>query len=152
MSMGKKGPERRRHLRVSVGGRTKGKVNAVHDVSIQDISLGGMLIEHVQVVQPGTICDLVCTLRAHKMRLRCQVIRATVHHSERDLKGKQKLIYRTGLEFLELSDETRQVIRDYITSIIEEEDGGGSIEQNALAPLEQGGLQITEEMKPKDKA
>ncbi|MEE8290219.1 MAG: hypothetical protein V3R80_01950 [Candidatus Tectomicrobia bacterium] len=62
------------------------------------------------------------------------------------------MIYRTGLEFLELSDETRQVIRDYITSIIEEEDGGGAIEHDALAPLQQGGLQIAEEMKPKNEA
>jgi hypothetical protein len=143
--MTKRLPERRRHPRVTVGGRTSGKVNAVHDVSILDISLGGMLIEHAPVVQPGIICDLVTTLLGHEMRLRCRVARSAVHRVEVNPGGKRKLIYRTGLEFLEHTDETRQVIRHYIKSVIEEENGGSASEPD---PLERGDLEISDPSPP----
>ena len=37
-----------------------------------------------------------------------------------DVDGKKVTIYRTGLEFLDALEENRQVISDYIQSIIKE--------------------------------
>jgi hypothetical protein len=133
--------ERRRHPRVNVGGKTKGKVNAVHDVSLLDISLGGALIEHAQVVQPGIAFDLVLTLVGQKLKLRCRAVRSVVYRSESQAKGGQKLIYRTGLEFLQPTAATQQVIGDYIRSIIEDEQGGGAKQADVAGPLGQGRLQ-----------
>jgi len=124
-----------------VGGKTKGKVNAVHDVSLLDISLGGALIEHAHVVQPGITFDLVLTLLGHKLKLKCRAVRSMVSRSEAQPKGGQKLIYRTGLEFLGPSQERRQVISDYIRSIIEGEQKGGAEQADMAGPLEQGRLQ-----------
>lgn len=45
----------RRHPRFEVEGRIKGRVTGLHDASLVNISLGGVLVEHIQVVQPGTV-------------------------------------------------------------------------------------------------
>jgi hypothetical protein len=53
------------------------------------------------------------------------VIRSVVNRIELQPDGEQALIYHTGLEFLDLSEETRQVISDYIQSITENGSGLG---------------------------
>ncbi|MFQ5847983.1 MAG: PilZ domain-containing protein [Candidatus Methylomirabilales bacterium] len=140
--MGDERPDRRQYPRVSVAGRTKGQVNAVYDVSLLDISLGGALIEHAQVVQPGIIFDLILTLQGCRIQLRCRVVRSTVHRPEVQADGGRKLIYRTGLEFLQPSTEMRQVITSYIQSIIEHENGGPPTAADPLEPLEHGSLHL----------
>ncbi len=115
----KEGRDRRQYARFAVAGRTKGRVTAAYDAYLIDISLGGALIEHAQVVRPGTISSLDLELHGKRVSLRCRVIRSVVHRPEVQPDGERELIYRTALQFLEPSDETRQVIGDYIRSIIE---------------------------------
>jgi len=136
----KPGSERRRHPRANVGGRKKGKVNATYDVSLLDISLGGSLIEHVQVVQPESTFELGLILQGQKMKLSCRVVRSAVHRSEGGSRGGGKLIYRTGLEFLDVSDGAREAIGDYIRSIIEEESERDTKGQDPLEPLDRARL------------
>jgi hypothetical protein len=50
--------DRRQHPRFTVAGKATGRVTAVHDASLVDISFGGVLIEHSQVVRPGTTSSL----------------------------------------------------------------------------------------------
>jgi hypothetical protein len=145
--MGEKGPDRRQFPRVNVGGRTKGQVNAVHDVALMDISLGGALVEHTQVVQPGITFDLSLALRGNKMRLKCRVVRSLVHRSEVQRDGQRKLIYRTGVEFLQPTQETRQVISDYIRWILEEQEGAAAKDPGVPEPLERAGLRLENQPK-----
>lgn len=114
------GRDRRQHARFVVGGRTKGRVTAIYDARILDISPGGSLIEHSQVVRPGTLSCLDLDLLGKRMSLKCRVARSVVHRSEIQPDGDNELIYHTGLEFLDRSDETRRLIIDYIQSIIED--------------------------------
>ncbi len=114
--MQKKGPERRQHPRFVVGGGTKGRVTA-YEVSLLDVSLGGAMIEHAQIVRPGTLSYLILPLQGREVSLRCRVIRSVVHRPEMQPDGERMLIYRTGLEFVEPSDETRKVISEYIDSL-----------------------------------
>lgn len=114
------GRDRRQHARFVVGGRTKGRVTAIYDARILDISPGGSLIEHSQVVRPGTLSCLDLELLGKRMSLKCRVARSVVHRSEIQPDGDNELIYHTGLEFLDRSDETRRLIIDYIQSIIED--------------------------------
>ncbi|MEE8228545.1 MAG: PilZ domain-containing protein [candidate division NC10 bacterium] len=115
---GRKDPDRRQHGRFVVGGGTKGRVTSIYDARILDISPGGSLIEHAHLVRPGTMSSLDLDLLGKRMSLKCRVARSVVHRSEVQPDGEQALIYRTGLEFLHPSDETRQVISDFIRSII----------------------------------
>jgi hypothetical protein len=112
--------ERRQHARFVVGGRAKGRVTAIYDARILDISPGGSLIEHAHVVRPGTMSSLDLNLLGKRMSLRCRVARSVVHRSEVQQDGDKELIFHTGLEFLDRSDETRKMIIDYIRSIIED--------------------------------
>ena len=101
-----------------MGGGTKGRVTSIYDARILDISPGGSLIEHAHLVRPGTMSSLDLDLLGKRMSLKCRVARSVVHRSEVQPDGEQALIYRTGLEFLHPSDETRQVISNFIRSII----------------------------------
>ena len=121
---GRKDSDRRQHARFVVGGWTKGRVTSIYDARILDISPGGSLIEHAHLVRPGTMSSLDLDLLGKRMSLKCRVARSVVHRSEVQPDGEQALIYRTGLEFLHPSDETRQVISDFIRSIIEDGNKG----------------------------
>lgn len=121
--MGKKQRERRRFSRVIVGYKTKGRVTAIYDASLLDISHGGVLIEHVQVVRPGTTSSLDLDLHGKRLSLKCRVARSVVHRTEIQPDGEQTLIYHTGLEFVDLPEETRRVVCDYVQSIMD--DGNG---------------------------
>ncbi len=123
--MGNADPERRSHPRFVVGGRAKGRVTAIHNSFLVDISLGGVLIEHAQVVPPGTTSSLDLELAGARLSLRCRVARSVVHRIEPQPDGDQVLIYHTGLEFLDPSEEARQAIANYIQSIAEDGCGVG---------------------------
>lgn len=105
--MEEKRPERRRYSRVLLESGTKGQVNAVYDVVLVDISLGGAMIEHAEVVRPGTIVDLILTLAGRDMRARSRVVRSEIHRSDVLPDGEQVLIFRSGLEFLEQPVEVK---------------------------------------------
>lgn len=114
--MEKKRPERRRHPRFVVGGKATARVTAVYEASLVDISLGGALVEHAHIVRPGTISYLVLTLKGGEVSVPCRVVRSVVHRPEVDPEGERVLIYRTGLEYVDLSDETLGLLNDYIVT------------------------------------
>lgn len=115
---GRGGRDRRQHARFVVGGRAKGRVTAIYDARILDISTGGSLVEHTSVVRPGTLSSLDIVVLGKRMSLKCRVARSVVHRTEIQPDGDQELVYHTGLEFLDRSDETRRLIIDYIQSIL----------------------------------
>ncbi|MGH7479270.1 MAG: hypothetical protein ACREJ8_06745, partial [Candidatus Methylomirabilales bacterium] len=46
---------RRQFARFFVGGKAKGRVTAIYDAVVLNLSIGGSLIEHAHVVRPGTL-------------------------------------------------------------------------------------------------
>jgi hypothetical protein len=114
---------RRQYARFFVGGKAKGRVTAIYDAVVLNLSVGGSLIEHAHVVRPGTLSSLDLDLFGKRLRLKCRVARSVVHGSNVLPTGERELIYRTGLEFLELSEATRQMIGRYIQSMAKEERG-----------------------------
>jgi len=118
-----KSATRRQYARFFVGGKAKGRVTAIYDAVVLNLSIGGSLIEHAHVVRPGTLSSLDLDLFGKRLRLKCRVARSVVHGSNVLPTGERELIYRTGLEFLELSEATRQMIGRYIQSMVKEERG-----------------------------
>lgn len=49
--MGQEYRHTRKHPRFAVEGKIKGRITGLHDASLVNISLGGVLIEHLQVVR-----------------------------------------------------------------------------------------------------
>jgi len=118
-----KSATRRQYARFFVGGKAKGRVTAIYDAVVLNLSIGGSLIEHAHVVRPGTLSSLDLDLFGKRLRLKCRVARSVVHGSNVLPTGERELIYRTGLEFLELSEATRQMIGRYVQSMVKEERG-----------------------------
>ena len=118
-----KSATRRQYARFFVGGKAKGRVTAIYDAVVLNLSIGGSLIEHAHVVRPGTLSSLDLDLFGKRLRLKCRVARSVVHGSHVLPTGERELIYRTGLEFLELSEATRQMIGRYVQSMVKEERG-----------------------------
>ena len=105
--MGEERRERRRYPRFVVGNRTKGRINGIGEVSVLNLSAWGALIEHGEVLRPDTIVHLVLILAGRETRVRCRVIWLAIHRAEVQPDGEQELIFRTGVEFLKPSEETR---------------------------------------------
>ena len=123
--MGKEGSDRRRQPRFIVGkrARARGRVTSLYEASLLNISTSGALIEHSEVVSPGTVSFLELDLRGRKVSLKCRVAWSVVHRVEVYGGGERAAVYHTGLEFLKPSDETRRVISEYIRSVAEKGQG-----------------------------
>lgn len=106
--------DRRRHLRWRVGEGLRGRIASKNEASILDISLGGALIEHSNLVRPGTLSFLTLLLRGQEVSLRCRVVRSAIYRFEVWPTGEQEHLYRTGVEFLALSEDSRQMLDKYI--------------------------------------
>jgi hypothetical protein len=112
-------PERRQHSRFLVGGRAKGRVTAVYEASLVDLSLGGALIEHIHIVRPGTTSYLILRMEGRDVNLRCRIIRSIVHRVQVESDGERALVYQTGVQFVDRSHATMQMISDYILSTMQ---------------------------------
>lgn len=91
--------DRRRHPRWALRGRFPARTSPIHEATLLDISTGGALIEHVNLVRPGTVSFLTLLLQQQEVGLKCLVVRSVVHRYEIGPTGERDLIYRTGLEF-----------------------------------------------------
>jgi len=108
--------EKRRFPRVGVGGRPKGRVAAIREATLLNISIGGALIGHEDLVRPGSTCFFELELHGKWVKLRSRVVRSESVRQEETADGEMALIYHSGLEFLDLQ-ETKQLVDDYIESI-----------------------------------
>ena len=106
--------DRRRYLRWRVGEGLTGRIASKNEVSILDISLGGALIEHSNLVRPGTLSFLTLLLRGREVSLRYRVVRSGIYRYETWPTGEQEHLYRTGVEFLAVSEDSRRVLDKYI--------------------------------------
>lgn len=92
----------------------------MYEASLLNLSLGGALIEHVDILRLGTIISLSLDLQGREVSAKCCVVRSAVHRIALQPDGERALIYHTGMEFLDPSEETRQVISGYVQSIARE--------------------------------
>lgn len=129
--MGKGQRDKRGYPRVVVEGKTEGKVTSVYEASLLNISLGGALIEHVEALRPGTPSYLEVELQGRRVRLRCRVARSVADRIEVQPDGERAVLYHSGMEFLDLPEDTQQVISDYIQAITGERNARSESEPEA---------------------
>lgn len=116
----KKWAARRKYPRYVVRTRTEGRITGVDEVVLIDISLGGVKIEHAQFFRPGTISPLDLEFHGTRIRLWSRVVWSVVARQEMNMDGEGIMVYHTGLEFHNPSEETRQVINEYLQAMIDE--------------------------------
>ncbi|MFQ5988958.1 MAG: PilZ domain-containing protein [Candidatus Methylomirabilales bacterium] len=109
--------DRRRNIRWALEERTAGRITAIYEAFLIDISTSGALIEHSDVVRPGTLSVLTFFVQGQKVSLRCRVIRSAVHRTEPRTEKERELIFRTGVEFLDVSEDSLRLIGGYLDSV-----------------------------------
>ena len=120
--------DKRRHPRWQVRNRLVGRIAPNHKASLLDISLGGALIEHPNLVRPETVLVLTVYILKREISLRCRVVRSLVYRYAHWPSGEQDMLYRTGLEFLALSETSHKIIDEYIGSLKESPPARGRTE------------------------
>jgi len=107
--------DRRRHTRWDVGGQLEGRVTATRKrAQVVDISRGGALVEHLNIVPPQTISFVILFFPTNDLRLKCRAVRSAAHRYEVWPSGERGWVYRTGLEFLEARGASPRVIEEYL--------------------------------------
>ena len=122
VAVGEERLERRGYPRFIIGTRTEGRTRGFNEAPLLNLSLGGAMIEHAQVVEPDMLSSLDLELQERRLSLPCRIVWSVVARQELDLDGKEMTVYRTGLEFLDPPEQTQQVISDYVQSMIEEKE------------------------------
>ncbi|MFQ5988549.1 MAG: PilZ domain-containing protein [Candidatus Methylomirabilales bacterium] len=107
--------ERRRYSRCALKGQVSGRIG-FRSVSPLDLSLGGVQIEHFQIVRPGTTTFLTLFFPNTEVTLKCAVARSAADRPVIQDDGEREIIYRTGLEFLSTTEDVRRVIGAYVSA------------------------------------
>lgn len=107
--------DRRRYARWAVGGQLEGRITATRKrAHVVDISRGGALIEHVNIVSPQTISFVTLFFPGNDLRLKCRAVRSQARRYEVRPNGERGWVYRTGLQFLEVPGASPRVIEQYL--------------------------------------
>ena len=108
-------PENRRQraARVRVEGEVAGRIHTAQLAPVIDLSESGALIEVPVTLRPGTVYVLRLPLGI-EVALRCRVVRSFVHGVKRIANGETSITYRSALEFVDLGDKERLLIRQQL--------------------------------------
>lgn len=107
--------DRRRYARWDVAGQLEGRITATRKrAQVVDVSRGGALVEHVNIVPPQTISFVTLFFPANDLRLKCRAVRSAAHRYEVWPSGERGWVYRTGIEFLEAPGISPRVIQEYL--------------------------------------
>ncbi len=101
-----------------------GSVTTPVEVEIINLSMGGALVEHQGTLLVGSECALTLPVTGATVSIRCQVVHSAVCGRVSGPPGEGRLIYRTGLMFLDVSAEVESVLATLIRSYGEGVEGG----------------------------
>ena len=88
----------------------QGEVMVYQPMTIMELSHGGAQIETSFPLQLGSIHDLRLALGATSVVVKARVAHARVTEVE-----EQQVVYKSGLEFVELSEQVRAAIDAFVT-------------------------------------
>ncbi len=92
--------ERRRAARSPVSARVQGMITWEIATALVDVSATGALVEHLQMMRPGSVYQIRFVAREAVVDLACRAVRSYIVRTQAS--GEEnELVYRTGLEFVE---------------------------------------------------
>ncbi len=109
-------PDRRCSFRLEVP-ESEAVIGPRYEASLRNISEGGALVEHSHRVRLGTVFLLTLSVPEQKITLRCQVVRSAEYRYEVLPNGEREHVYRTGLEFLGIPEDSRVLLDKYMESL-----------------------------------
>jgi hypothetical protein len=112
--MGRAISRKRCHGRLTFKEPITDLVTASHDVSILDLSLGGVRVEHSVVLRPGSTCHIRLPLKTAKVLVICDVVWSRAVGIADGGPHGPGLLYHSGLMFTTLSAEARLHLTAYL--------------------------------------
>lgn len=109
-------PERRRARRFRLVGRPPCGVHAALDAVLLDVSTCGVLVEHTHPLRPNMLYTLAIPDGQRTILIVARVVRTFINHITDRSQGPRQLIFHTGFEFVEVSEEARAALEALIPS------------------------------------
>lgn len=103
---------RRAHERHDLPGPVPGEVKIYHSMEIRQVSPGGALIEIGVPLQIDSLHDFRLTLGDRSV-----VVKGRVVHSHISNVGSDRLTYRTGIEFVDVSEPVSDAIAGFVEAL-----------------------------------
>lgn len=104
--------EKRDQERVPLEGQVRGEVMVFQPMTILDISEGGAQIETGFALQLDSLHDFRLTLGGRSIVLKGRIVHCHIGELT-----NVAAFYRTGLEFVELSEHARSVVGDFVRAM-----------------------------------
>jgi len=104
--------EKRETERVPILGELLGEVMVFEPMAVKEIGRGGVQIETRFPLQLNSLHDLRLTLGDRSVVAKGRVVHCRISDVDQDV-----VTYRSGLEFVELSDRIEAAILDFLDSI-----------------------------------
>jgi hypothetical protein len=98
--------------RIQILGELHGEVMLFEPMAIKEISRGGAQVETVFRLQLDSLHDLRLTLGDRSIVVKGRVVHCSISDVDQEL-----VTYRSGIEFIELSDRVYSVIAGFIDAI-----------------------------------
>lgn len=76
--------------------------------------MGGALLEHPDMLRPGTMAFLTLPVNGGGVGMKCRSVRSRVDRYEQNPSGGLDLIYRTGIELLATSESRWELIKECV--------------------------------------
>jgi hypothetical protein len=99
--------------RVLILGQLHGEVMVFQPVAIKDISRGGAQVETIFPLQLDSLHDFRLTLGDRSVVVKGRVTHCSITDVE-----QEGVLYRSGVEFIEVSDRVSGVISGFIEAVI----------------------------------
>jgi c-di-GMP-binding flagellar brake protein YcgR len=104
--------EKRDQERVQLKGQVRGEVMVFQPMTILDLSLGGAQIETEFALQVDSLHDFRLSLADRSI-----IFRGRIVHCHIGELTDVAAVYRTGVEFVDLSGHAKSAIADFVTAM-----------------------------------
>jgi hypothetical protein len=104
--------EKRDTDRVSILGELRGEIMVFEPMAIKEVSRGGAQVETVFPLQLNSLHDLRLTLGDRSVVIKGRVVHCRISDVDQDV-----VMYRSGVEFVEMSERVEAVILDFLDAI-----------------------------------
>jgi hypothetical protein len=110
------GKERRRAVRVRFPEPCPAQLQ-MRDAVLVNISRLGVLAEHANPAWPGQLYHLSFTVQGTPLRLLARAVHAFASNRLTGAGGEGQIVFRTGLEFVTVENETGEILSAYVDGL-----------------------------------
>ena len=110
--MGGSSDEKRDTERFKILGQLQGEVMVFQPMVVREVSLSGAQIESAFPLQLNSLHDFRLTLGPRSIVLKGRVVHCSISDVDQEV-----VVYRSGVEFIEVSDRTMTVITEFLEAL-----------------------------------